>query len=113
MNRVAGPVRNGRLHLAGGSLAVGGPDRDAVLWFRPEAVRITPDTGLQGTVKAATFLGATRRIEVDVGGPSAILIDAPAIPPVTVGGRIGLGIAPDAILELADEAAADIHSTHS
>jgi putative spermidine/putrescine transport system ATP-binding protein len=104
MNRVSGPVRNGCLQINGGSLPVSGPDRDAVLWFRPEAVNIAAQGLLQGTITGTTFLGATRRIEVDVGSASPILVDAPAVPTVRVGEPISLSVAPEALLELPDEA---------
>jgi putative spermidine/putrescine transport system ATP-binding protein len=104
MNRVSGPVRNGCLKINGGSLPVSGPDRDAVLWFRPEAVNIAAQGLLQGTITGTTFLGATRRIEVDVGSASPILVDAPAVPTVRVGEPISLSVAPEALLELPDEA---------
>jgi putative spermidine/putrescine transport system ATP-binding protein len=105
MNRVVGPVRDGSLHVSGGRLPVGGPDRDTIIWFRPEAVRIVSQGPLQGTITGATFLGATRRIEVDVGSSSPIVVDAPTSPPVRVGERIGLDVAAEALLELPDEAA--------
>ena len=106
-NRIAGPVSGGDLVLAGGRLAVGGPDRAAVFSFRPEAVTLhldDPGGGtLGGTVVASTFLGASCRVVVALeGAASPILVDVPASERPAVGQRVHLRADPAHLVEYPD-----------
>jgi putative spermidine/putrescine transport system ATP-binding protein len=105
MNRLEGPVRDGTLSLPAGAIPVGGADRTATLWFRPEAVRLVPPEGaaLRGRVSDATFFGPIRRLKVEIGAGSPILVDAPSIRALPPDGTIGLDIPADALVELPDE----------
>lgn len=82
MNRLTGPVRDGRLILDGGvtraDLPVGGPDREATLCFRPEAARLSEGEGaLHARITATTFFGATQRLVAEVAGQT-LRLDLPS-----------------------------------
>ncbi|MCJ2089984.1 ABC transporter ATP-binding protein [Methylobacterium sp. E-005] len=85
MNRLAGPVREGRLILDGGDetradLPAGGPDRPAILCFRPEAARPHAGPGeeaIRARITATTFFGATQRLLVEVAG-QPLRLDLPS-----------------------------------
>ncbi len=84
MNRLAGPVRDGRLVLDGGEtradLPTGGPDREAILCFRPEAVRLRDGPGegaILARITATTFFGATQRLLAEVAG-QVLHLDLPS-----------------------------------
>jgi putative spermidine/putrescine transport system ATP-binding protein len=108
MNRIQGLVRDGVLRLDAGEIPVGGPDRAATLWFRPEAVRLAAPDGatLRGRVAEATFFGPVRRLKIEIGAGSPILVDAPSSQSLPPDGTIGLDIPADAVVELPDEPAA-------
>jgi putative spermidine/putrescine transport system ATP-binding protein len=105
MNRIEGQVRDGVLRLGAGAISVGGPDRYAILWFRPEAVRLA-DAGraaLRGQVCEATFFGPVRRLKIEIGADLPVLVDAPSNQPLPTDGTIGLDIPVNALVELPDE----------
>lgn len=82
MNRLIGPVRDGRLILEGGptraDLPVGGPEREATLCFRPEAARLLEGEGaLLARITATTFFGATQRLMAEVAGQT-LRLDLPS-----------------------------------
>lgn len=84
MNRLAGPVRAGRLILDGDEtrvdLPADGPDRQATLCFRPEAARLCDgaDVGaIRARITATTFFGATQRLLVEVAGQD-LRLDLPS-----------------------------------
>jgi len=84
MNRLAGPVREGRLILDGGEtradLPADGPDREATLCFRPEAARLcegADEGAIRARITATTFFGATQRLLVEVAGQD-LRLDLPS-----------------------------------
>ncbi len=106
-NRLAGEVRSGEVTVRGCTLPLverDVPDGQAVALVRPEAVTLAshalPESGpLVGTVIAATFLGATSRVTVDLGDTTILAqlptSDATALP---AGSRVALTIRPDPVL---------------
>ncbi|HEV2559249.1 MAG TPA: ABC transporter ATP-binding protein [Microvirga sp.] len=110
MNRLDGHVRGGTLTVPGGVLPVGGSDRETTIWFRPESVRVADaaKASLRGRVVGSTFFGAMRRLSVDVGAQMPVLIDTSSNLAVPLGETIGLSIESDAVLEIPDDAAAQI-----
>jgi putative spermidine/putrescine transport system ATP-binding protein len=107
MNRIEGRVQDGVLRLPEGALPVGGADRVTTLWFRPEAVRLLPAeyAALRGRVTDATFFGPIRRLKIEIGAGTTILVDAPSTQALPLDGTIGLDIPADALVELPDEPA--------
>ncbi|WP_114376841.1 ABC transporter ATP-binding protein [Elioraea thermophila] len=70
LNVLAGEVRDGKLHLHGGSLPANGLAPGPVLAAaRPEELRLDPEGTLTGRVEAAFFLGD--RVRVVVAGAAA------------------------------------------
>ncbi|MCS6921070.1 MAG: ABC transporter ATP-binding protein [Elioraea sp.] len=70
LNVLAGEVREGRLHLPGGTLPANGLAPGAVVAAaRPEELRLDPEGTLAGRVEAAFFLGD--RVRVVVAGAAA------------------------------------------
>ena len=107
-NRLAGEVRGGEVLVRGCKLPLveqDTPDGQVVALVRPEAVTMAshaPDSGsgpLTGTVIAITFLGATSRVTVDLGGTS-VLAQLPTsdATTLTAGGRVTLAIRRDPVL---------------
>ncbi|HUZ22248.1 MAG TPA: ABC transporter ATP-binding protein [Streptosporangiaceae bacterium] len=114
-NRLPGEVRNGRVSVQGCELPLMDstvPDGPAIALVRPEAVTLASGAGqesgpLVGTVIAATFLGATSRLTVDLGSTTVMAqlptSDAAAL---TAGSQVTLTIRPDPVLVSADKVAA-------
>jgi putative spermidine/putrescine transport system ATP-binding protein len=114
-NRLSGVVRGGTVEVRGCTLPLvdsDTPDGEAVALVRPEAVSLAPGASsesgpLVGTVIAVTFLGATSRVTVDLGGTSVMAqlptSDATAL---TAGSRVTLTIRPDPVLVAGSSAAA-------
>jgi len=106
-NRLAGEVRSGEVTVRGCTLPLverDVPDGQAVALVRPEAVTLashtSPESGpLVGTVIAATFLGATSRVTVDLGD-TTILAQLPTsdATALSAGSRVALTIRPDPVL---------------
>jgi iron(III) transport system ATP-binding protein len=70
------------------------PGEPAVLAFRSEEVRISPDAGqINGTITAATYVGGGLEYLVRVGDDQ-VRVPAPADLLLEEGGRVGLSIAP-------------------
>jgi len=113
-NRLAGDVRGGEVSVRGCALPL--VDHDVangpvIALVRPEAVTVashaSAESGpLVGTVIAATFLGATSRITVDLGDTTILAqlstADAATLP---AGSRVGLTIRRDPVLVAADSPA--------
>lgn len=104
MNRLNGRVENGVMTLEGRStharLAVGGPDRETALWFRPESVRLVEGEGpLAARVAATTFFGPTQRLVVEVAETQTLQIDLPSSLEFAPGQRLSFDIAPASLLE--------------
>ncbi len=106
-NRLAGEVKGGEVTVRGITLPLverDVPDGQVVALIRPEAVTLasdaTADSGpLTGTVIAVTFLGATSRVTVDLGG-TTVLAQLPTsdATTLTAGGRVTLTIRRDPVL---------------
>jgi len=106
-NRLAGEVRGGEVTVRGVTLPLverDVPDGQVVALIRPEAVSLAADAAaesgpLTGTVIAVTFLGATSRVTVDLGGTTVLAqlptSDASAL---SAGGRVTLTIRRDPVL---------------
>ncbi len=106
-NRLDGDVRAGRVTVRGASLPLvdpATPDGRVIALVRPEAVTLaahaSEETGpLVGSVIAATFLGATTRITVDLGDATIMAqlgtAEAAAHP---AGSRVSLAIREDPVL---------------
>ncbi|HEY1639068.1 MAG TPA: ABC transporter ATP-binding protein [Streptosporangiaceae bacterium] len=114
-NRLPGQVSGGQVLVQGVQLPLvdtATPDGPAIALVRPEAVTVstagTRDSGpLAGTVIAATFLGATSRVTVDLGGTTVLAQLATAdAAQLTAGSPVTLTIRPDPVLVSADPAAA-------
>ena len=103
-NRLSGAVAGGELRVGAGRIPVGGPDRTATFWFRPEALALGPAGGLPGTVVASTFFGPTCRLAVALGdGGAPLLLDVPAAERVAVGAPVRLALHPAHLTEFPDE----------
>jgi putative spermidine/putrescine transport system ATP-binding protein len=113
-NRLAGEVSAGQVTVRGAVLPLvdpSVPDGRVTALVRPEAVTLASgapgeDGPLSGTVIAATFLGATSRITVDLGDTTIMAqlatAEAAALP---AGSRVSLAIRPDPVLVSAGETA--------
>ncbi|MEO8745873.1 MAG: ABC transporter ATP-binding protein [Candidatus Dormiibacterota bacterium] len=113
-NRMPGVVKDGVVDVRGTKLPVvqaDAPDGPAIALVRPEAVSLTADgesegSALVGTVIAVSFLGATSRVTVDLGGitvlaqmPTSQASEHPA------GTKVRLVLRPDPVLIQREEAA--------
>lgn len=104
MNRVAGRVVDGVLHVQGGEtgahLKVGGPDRATTLCFRPEAARLVFTGGaISARVAAVTFFGATQRVVAEISPECRLQLDLPSNLSFMPGQILACEIDPAAILE--------------
>ncbi|HEY6277114.1 MAG TPA: ABC transporter ATP-binding protein [Streptosporangiaceae bacterium] len=114
-NRLAGNVSGSTVTVRGRDLPLvdlSTPPGPVTALVRPEAVTLashdSADSGpLTGTVIAATFLGATSRVTVDLGDTTIMAqlptSEASGLP---AGSRVSLTIRPDPVLVAAAEAAA-------
>lgn len=102
LNVLAGEVREGRLHLPGGTLPANGlAPGPVVAAARPEELRLDPEGALAGRVEAAFFLGD--RVRVVVGGAAAdpITLETTGVAP-RPGDVVRLSAAPPAPWRLPD-----------
>ncbi|MEQ9093685.1 MAG: ABC transporter ATP-binding protein, partial [Miltoncostaeaceae bacterium] len=67
-NIVSGPVREGTLACAAGSVPASGPDGDARVVVRPEGLVPDPDGTLTLEVREATLLGSALRLRLEGAG---------------------------------------------
>jgi putative spermidine/putrescine transport system ATP-binding protein len=114
-NRLPGQVSGGQVLVQGVQLPLVDPttaDGPAIALVRPEAVTLAAagarDSGpLAGTVIAATFLGATSRVTVDLGG-TTVMAQLPTADAaqLAAGSPVTLTIRPDPVLVSAEPAAA-------
>jgi len=114
-NRLPGQVSGGQVLVQGVQLPLVDPttaDGPAIALVRPEAVTLAAagarDSGpLAGIVIAATFLGATSRVTVDLGG-TTVMAQLPTADAtqLAAGSPVTLTIRPDPVLVSADQAAA-------
>jgi putative spermidine/putrescine transport system ATP-binding protein len=100
-NIVEAPIENGHLVLPGGRLPIGGNATlpAVVAMIRPETIRVVEadSTPLSGTVDSVSFIGDRQRMLVSGAAGKLLAIDAPNSVKASVGERIGLVVAPDAI----------------
>jgi len=89
---LTGEVRDGKLRLPAGEVALDGPDGPAAVAVRPEAVRLGRG-GLRATVTAATYRGTTVRVTLDLGDGIELLADVGPDAAPRVGATIDLDIA--------------------
>ncbi|HEU5421610.1 MAG TPA: ABC transporter ATP-binding protein [Streptosporangiaceae bacterium] len=114
-NRLPGQVSGGQVVVRGCQLPLvdhSVADGPVIALVRPEAVTVSAAGGgesgpLAGTVIAVTFLGATSRVTVDLGG-TTIMAQLPTADAaqVTAGTPVTLAIRPDPVLVSADPAVA-------
>lgn len=88
---LAGDVRDGRLRLPAGEVAVDGPDGPTAVAVRPEAVRLGSGP-LRATVTAATYRGATVRVVLDLGDGTELPADVGPDTAARVGATIDVDI---------------------
>jgi putative spermidine/putrescine transport system ATP-binding protein len=112
-NRLSGVVRGGTVEVRGCTLPLvdsNTSEGEVVALVRPEAVSVAPSASsesgpLIGTVIAVSFLGATSRVTVDLGGTPVLAqlptSDATAL---VAGSRVTLTIRPDPVLVSASSA---------
>ena len=115
-NRLAGTVSGSTVTVRGRDLPLVDPSTppgQVTALIRPEAVTLATDSSgetgpLTGTVIAATFLGATSRVTVDLGDVTIMAqlttADASGLP---AGSRVTLTIRPDPVLVSASPAASE------
>jgi putative spermidine/putrescine transport system ATP-binding protein len=100
-NIIEAPLVDGHLVLPGGRLAVTGAADvvAAVAMIRPETIRIVApgDASLTGTIDSASFVGDKQRIVVAGATGNLLAVDAPNTVTVTLGERVGLAVAADAV----------------
>ncbi|WP_407520855.1 ABC transporter ATP-binding protein [Methylobacterium oryzisoli] len=104
MNRLEGRVAGGRLSLSGegtrARLTVGGPDREAALWFRPEAAQLVAgEAPVVARVIASTFFGATQRLVVEIVPGRPLQLDVAADLAVAPGQTVAFDIPANALIE--------------
>lgn len=109
MNRLDGQVASGVLSLegneTGAALDVGGPDRNAVLCFRPEAVRLANGSAsIKARVIASTFFGPTQRLVAEVTSGRHLQLDLPSSLTFAPGQIVGFDLDREAIIEFKAEA---------
>ncbi len=115
-NRLDGTVSGGKVVVRGCELplvdAASVPDGPAIALVRPEAVSLAAAAGqpsgpLTGTVIAITFLGATSRVSVDLGGTTVLAqLSTADAAGLAAGSQVALTIRPDPVLVSADQPAA-------
>ena len=99
LNVLGGRVAGGRVLLPGGFLAADLPDGAPAPCCRPEALRLDPEGGLEGTVVAAFFQGDRTRLTVTGAAEAPLTLDVPW-PAPRVGERVRLSADPSAIVSL-------------
>jgi len=99
LNVLGGRVAGGRVLLPGGWLSAALPDDAPAPCCRPEALRLDPDGGLEGTVAASFFQGERTRLTITGAAETPIVLDVPW-PAPRVGDRVRLSADPSAIVSL-------------
>ncbi|MFN4275832.1 MAG: ABC transporter ATP-binding protein [Ferrovibrio sp.] len=104
MNRLTGAARNGMFTCRAGDLPwAEAPQHATEILFRPEDIRIAESheqTGLQGIVAAAFFLGDRTRLFVEVGEAQPLVIESTARRDFSHGETVRLAIDPRGLLVL-------------
>jgi putative spermidine/putrescine transport system ATP-binding protein len=67
--------------------------------IRPETIGIVSaaNAPLSGTIDSVSFIGDRQRVIVSAAADRPLTVDAPNTIRVTIGERVGLSIAPDAV----------------
>jgi len=106
MNRIKGRVVDGVLQIAGDGtgarLPVDGPDREATLCFRPEAVRLAAkgeEAAITARVATSTFFGASQRLVAVVAPDCRLQLDLPSTLAFQPGDMVGFALARQTIIE--------------
>ena len=111
-NIVEAELRDGRLLLPGGILAVAdaGSRPGAVAMIRPETISLAPPEGaaLTGLVTGVSFVGDRQRLIVTGAAAKPLTVDASNSAVVRTGERVGLTISPEAIRLLPDPPSNDV-----
>jgi putative spermidine/putrescine transport system ATP-binding protein len=100
-NIIEAPLENGHLVLPGGRQPIDGnaSQPGAVAMIRPETIGIVSaaNAPLSGTIDSVSFIGDRQRVIVSAAADRPLTVDAPNTIRVTIGERVGLSIAPDAV----------------
>jgi putative spermidine/putrescine transport system ATP-binding protein len=100
-NIIEAPLDEGYLVLPGGRQPIGDDATQpaAVAMIRPESIAIVGAAGalLCGTIDSVSFIGGRQRVIVSGASHKPLTIDAPNTIAASVGERVGLSIAPDAV----------------
>ena len=94
-NKLRGRARDGRLHVAGGSLCWRGPEAEALeVMFRPEDARIVPlgEADLKGRILQAYFLGNCTKIILGGVGEETVIVETAERGDFEAGADLGLRI---------------------
>ncbi|MBX9947191.1 MAG: ABC transporter ATP-binding protein [Reyranella sp.] len=104
MNRLTGSAKNGVFSCKAGNLPwAEAPANATEILFRPEDIRVAEsheETGLQGTVAAAFFLGDRTRLFVEVGEARPLVIESTARRAFRHGETVRLAIDPRGLVVL-------------
>ena len=100
-NIIEAPLENGHLVLPGGRQPIDGnaSQPEAVAMIRPETIGIVSPANapLSGTIDSVSFIGDRQRVIVSAAADRPLTVDAPNTIRATIGERVGLSIAPDAV----------------
>ena len=100
-NIIEAPLENGHLVLPGGRQPIDGnaSQPGAVAMIRPETIRIVSPANapLSGTIDSVSFIGDRQRLIISAAADRPLTVDAPNTIRATIGERVGLSIAPDAV----------------
>ncbi|GFM83002.1 iron ABC transporter substrate-binding protein [Pseudomonas cichorii] len=89
------------LKVSGGELPWSSDQAPAIVYCRPEHLRVTPADGhLQGRLVGQFFQGAQSRLLVDVGGAQPLLVDSSDNVIHAAGASIALSVEPQALFTL-------------
>jgi putative spermidine/putrescine transport system ATP-binding protein len=93
-NILTGPIENGALVLAGGTLPIGDaePMPNGTAMVRPESVRLVPagEASCAGVVSSVTFLGDRQRVAITGAASSQIIAEVPGNVAIVAGETMGL-----------------------
>ena len=100
-NIIEAPLENGHLVLPGGRQPIDGnaSQPGAVAMIRPETIAIVSPANapLSGTIDSVSFIGDRQRLIISAAADRPLTVDAPNTIRATIGERVGLSIAPDAV----------------
>ncbi|WP_322043207.1 ABC transporter ATP-binding protein [Paraburkholderia sp. J67] len=105
LNRIAGQWRDGALVTTGGKLDAPAQSSPGAgeLFFRPEDATLADPAHapLRGVIEQATFLGERTRLTIGGAAPDALFVDVAGRIELARGTRVGIAIAPEALIALA------------